>query len=131
MPPDPWRWPDPGPLPGIGPGSALPRVPAGVRSGGHGAWEGQPHLLRFAGGGLSIDVEITMGDSHLDLAGQVHPAAAGGTRVEIRTPHLSKIRFTTESGAFATTGLPHGWLSIVCHRVDAPPVATRWQCFRP
>ncbi|MFC4532060.1 hypothetical protein [Sphaerisporangium dianthi] len=106
------------------------RPPAGVRSDGHAA-EGEPRLLRFAAGGLTIEVEIIVCDSHLDLAGQVRPAPGKGARVEIRTPHISKIRSPTEIGSFAITGLPHGWVSIVCHRLGDPPVATRWQCIRP
>jgi hypothetical protein len=105
----------------------------GVRSGVHADGcpdDDEPRLLRFAADGLTIDVEITVCDSHIDLAGQVHPAPSEGARVEIRTPHVSKIRFPSETGEFATTGLPHGWLSIVCHRPDNPPVATRWQCIR-
>ncbi|GAA3794988.1 hypothetical protein GCM10022226_12870 [Sphaerisporangium flaviroseum] len=101
----------------------------GVRSDGC-ADDGDPRLLRFAAEGLTIDMEVTVCDSHIDLAGQVHPAPGDGARVEIRTPHVSKIRFPTETGEFATTGLPLGWLSVVCHRPDRPPVATRWQCIR-
>lgn len=99
---------------------------AGVRAGAH----EEPRLLRFGADDLTIDIEITFRDSYLDLAGQVHPAPARGTRVEIRTPHISKIRFPTETGQFATTGLPHGWLSLVCHRPNARPIATNWQCIR-
>ncbi|MEU8270927.1 hypothetical protein AB0B89_27680 [Sphaerisporangium sp. NPDC049002] len=105
------------------------RPPSGVRSGGRPA-DGEPRLLRFAAGGVTIDVEITICDSHIDLAGQVQPAPGKGARVEIRTPHVSKIRFPSETGEFATTGLPHGWLSVVCHRPGNPPIATRWQCVR-
>ncbi|MEV7965599.1 hypothetical protein AB0O34_06395 [Sphaerisporangium sp. NPDC088356] len=105
------------------------RPPSGIRSDGCPA-DGEPRLLRFAAGGVTIDVEITVCDSHIDLAGQVQPAPGKGARVEIRTPHVSKIRFPSESGEFATTGLPHGWLSVVCHRPGNPPVATRWQCVR-
>ncbi|WP_405145816.1 hypothetical protein OG589_02680 [Sphaerisporangium sp. NBC_01403] len=103
--------------------------PSGVRSDGCPA-DGEPWLLRFAAGGLTIDVELTVCDSHIDLAGQVQPAPGKGARVEIRTPHVSKIRFPSDTGEFATTGLPHGWLSVVCHRPGNPPVATRWQCVR-
>lgn len=107
--------------------------PSGVRSTSHAhgcSGDGEPRLLRFAADGLTIDVEIMVCDSHIDLAGQVHPAPGKGARVEIRTPHISKIRFPSETGEFATTGLPHGWLSVVCHRPDDPPVATTWQCIR-
>jgi hypothetical protein len=113
-----------------GAGSSATGARSNVRSGGLPADE-EPRLMRFAAGGLTIDVEITVCDSHLDLAGQVQPAPGKGARVEIRTPYVSKIRFPSESGEFATTGLPHGWLSVVCHRPDAAPVATRWQCVRP
>ncbi|GII65030.1 hypothetical protein Skr01_51150 [Sphaerisporangium krabiense] len=98
-----------------------------------GPWAGmheEPRLLRFGADGLTIDLEITIRDSYLDLAGHLHPTPARGTRVEIRTPHISKIRFPSETGQFATTGLPHGWLSLVCHRPGARPIATNWQCIR-
>ncbi|MFC4589362.1 hypothetical protein [Sphaerisporangium corydalis] len=110
----------------IGVGGVGRRLGGGGRHG-----DGAPRLLRFAAGGVTIDVEVTIGDTHIDLAGQVRPAPGDGSRVEIRTPHISKIRFPSETGEFATTGLPHGWLSIVCHRPGLPPVATRWQCLRP
>ncbi|MFC7388028.1 hypothetical protein [Sphaerisporangium rhizosphaerae] len=118
------------PVSGVRPPFARAKPPAGVRSDGH-ASEGEPRLLRFAAEELTIDVEITVCDSHLDLAGQVLPAPGEGARVEIRTPHVSKMRLPTETGEFATTGLPHGWVSVVYHRTGAPPVATRWQCVRP
>jgi hypothetical protein len=115
------------------PAEAGARPMAGVRSGPRSdgcADVGEPRLLRFAADGLTIDVEVTICDSHIDLAGQVQPAPGRDARVEIRTPHVSKIRFPSETGEFATTGLPHGWLSVVCHRPGNPPVATRWQCIR-
>ncbi|MDH2428263.1 hypothetical protein [Sphaerisporangium sp. TRM90804] len=93
--------------------------------------DGESRLLRFAVDGLTIDVEVAICDSHFDLAGQVHPAPGEGTRVEIRTPYVSKVRYPSEAGEFATTGLPHGWLSVVCHRPAHPPVATRWHRVRP
>ncbi|WP_308250037.1 hypothetical protein [Sphaerisporangium fuscum] len=110
--------------PGAGLGARSRVLPDGCSAGE------EPRLLRFAADGLTIDVEITVCDSHIDLAGQVHPAPERGSRVEIRTPHVSKIRFPSETGEFATTGLPHGWLSVVCHRPGSAPVATRWHCVR-
>jgi hypothetical protein len=50
---------------------------------------------------------------------------AGG-RVVIRTPHDRWVRLPTETGYFAATGLPVGWLSIACHLPGHPTVATRW-----
>ncbi|GAA1276360.1 hypothetical protein GCM10009677_32570 [Sphaerisporangium rubeum] len=87
-------------------------------------------LLRFAAGEITFDLEVTVYAEHFDLAGQILPAPQAGTRVEIRTPYLSKVRFPAGSGDFATTGLPHGWLSVVCHRPELPPVATRWHRVR-
>ncbi|GII79842.1 hypothetical protein Sru01_48240 [Sphaerisporangium rufum] len=95
------------------------------------AGENEPRLVSFAGGGLAIDVEITVCDGHLDVAGQVRPALPAGSRIEIRTPRLSEVRFPAGSGEFAATGLPHGWLSVACHRPGQATVATRWLCVRP
>ncbi|MFC6079929.1 hypothetical protein [Sphaerisporangium aureirubrum] len=87
-------------------------------------------FLRFAADGVTFDLEVTVYGAHLDLAGQIYPAPGAGSRVEIRTPYISKIRFPSEAGDFATTGLPHGWVSVVCHRPEHPPIATRWHRVR-
>ncbi|GLW07924.1 hypothetical protein Misp01_30540 [Microtetraspora sp. NBRC 13810] len=102
-------------------------VPAasGIRSGGG------PRLLRFAAAGLAVDVEITVTDGLVDLAGQVTPVPAPGAHVEIRTLHLGQTRALSETGHFAATGLPPGWFSIVCHRPSGPPIATSWARIRP
>jgi hypothetical protein len=101
---------------------------------------GAPHLRRYAGGGLTIDVEFALCDGRVDVAGQVSDAtgargeelsnSGSDSRVEIRTPHGREVRTPSETGHFAATGLPPGWLSIAFHRPDHAPVATRWTCVR-
>lgn len=49
-----------------------------------------------------------------------------GSRIVIRTLHDRWVRLPTETGYFAATGLPVGWLSVACHRPGRPPVVTRW-----
>jgi hypothetical protein len=110
------------------PRATRPRRPPSSLPGDHP--DDGPRFLRFAAGAITFDLEITVYGAHFDLAGQIHPAPEAGARVEIRTPHVSKIRFTSEPGDFATTGLPHGWFSVVCHRPDHPPIATRWHRVR-
>jgi len=97
----------------------------GVRGG-----EG-PHLVRFVAAGLTFDLEVTVGDGLIDVAGQVCPTPAEGSHVDVRTPHLTLTRHLAHSGQFAATGLPPGWLSVVCHRPGHPPVQTRWVRIRP
>ncbi len=53
-------------------------------------------------------------------------ASTARSRVVIRTPHDRWVRLPTETGYFAATGLPVGWLSIACHLPGRPTVATRW-----
>lgn len=107
-------------------GAAAPRRGAEVLLTDH----EDARLLRFTAGEVTFDLEVTVYAEHFDLAGQILPAPEAGTRVEIRTPYLSKVRFPAGSGDFATSGLPHGWLSVVCHRPELPPIATRWHRVR-
>lgn len=118
--------------------------PAGART------AAEPRLHRFTAAGLTIDVELTYSEGRVDVAGQVTPShghapppaptashgpavspgptvspADGGTIV-IRTLHDRWVRLPTETGYFAATGLPVGWLSIACHRPGHPAVVTRW-----
>jgi hypothetical protein len=102
----------------------LPR-PAGARA------PAEPRLHRFRAPGLTIDVELTYAEGRVDVAGQVTPSGhdaglGGGSRIEIRTLYERWTRIPTETGYFAATGLPIGWLSIACHRPGHPIVATRW-----
>ncbi|MBP2706580.1 hypothetical protein JOL79_22490 [Microbispora sp. RL4-1S] len=83
-------------------------------------------LRRFTAAGLTIDVEITVTGGRLEVAGQVSPPPGPDARVEVRTPHIAKVRALTGGGHFAVAGLPAGWVSVVCHRPGEPPVFTRW-----
>ncbi|MGV9539683.1 hypothetical protein ACWDR9_39320, partial [Streptosporangium sandarakinum] len=100
-------------------------APRGVRDGG------EERLLRFTTAGLTVDLEVTSMDGLVDLAGQVSPCPEEGTRVEVRTPHLTEARELSATGQFAVTGLPPGWFSVVCHRPGQVPVVTSWTRIRP
>jgi len=89
------------------------------------------HLVRFVSGGLTFDLEMTVGDGLIDVAGQVFPYPGEGALVDIKTPHLTLTRRIAHNGHFAATGLPPGWLSVVCHRPGHAPVQTRWVRIRP
>ncbi|GAA4219930.1 hypothetical protein FHR32_000518 [Streptosporangium album] len=100
-------------------------TPVGVRS------ADEPRLLRFAAAELTVDLEVTSMDGLVDLAGQVSPPPEAGTRVEVRTLHLTESRELSPTGQFAVTGLPPGWFSVVCHRPEHSSVATSWTRIRP
>ncbi|MEV0632404.1 hypothetical protein ACI2LC_00910 [Nonomuraea wenchangensis] len=89
------------------------------------------HLVRFVADGLTFDLEVTVGDGLIDVAGQVLPHPGEDTLVDVRTPHLTLSRRISRNGCFAATGLPPGWLSVVCHRPGHAPVQTRWVRIRP
>ncbi|GLX00813.1 hypothetical protein [Microtetraspora sp. NBRC 16547] len=88
--------------------------------------EGQPAMHRFGADGITLDVEVTVTDGRLDVAGQVSPAPGPDDRIEVRTPGTGRSRTPSETGHFAVAGLPPGWISVVCHRPGRAPVATRW-----
>ncbi|MEU8273038.1 hypothetical protein ACFYOK_15800 [Microbispora bryophytorum] len=100
-------------------------VPPGARSSSE-AGTASAGLRRFSADGLVIDVETTVTGGHLEVAGQVSPAPGQDARIEVRTPHIAKVRVPSGSGHFAVAGLPPGWVSVVCHRPGHPPVFTRW-----
>ncbi|SEG41403.1 hypothetical protein SAMN05444920_102933 [Nonomuraea solani] len=89
------------------------------------------HLVRFVAAGLTFELEVTEGDGLIDVAGQVFPYPGEGALVDVRTPHLTLTRRVTGTGHFAATGLPPGWLSVVCHRPGHAPVQTAWVRIRP
>ncbi|WP_067180287.1 carboxypeptidase regulatory-like domain-containing protein [Microtetraspora niveoalba] len=88
--------------------------------------EGRPAIHRFAADGVTLDVEVTLTDGRLDVAGQVSPAPGADTLIEVRTPDTGRSRAPSDTGHFAVTGLPPGWVSVVCRRPGRAPVATRW-----
>ncbi|MET8000151.1 hypothetical protein [Nonomuraea glycinis] len=90
-----------------------------------------PRTVRFIAAGLTFDLEVTVGDGLIDVVGQVFPTPCEGSHVDVRTPHLTLTRSLADSGQFAATGLPPGWLSVVCHRPGQEPVQTRWVRVRP
>ncbi|MEO3794249.1 hypothetical protein ABGB14_28890 [Nonomuraea sp. B10E15] len=89
------------------------------------------HLVRFVADGLTFDLEVTVGDGLIDVAGQVCPHPGEDAVIDVKTPHLTLTRHLAHNGNFAATGLPPGWLSVVCHRPGRAPVQTRWVRIRP
>ncbi|NUT45355.1 MAG: hypothetical protein HOV86_35720 [Thermoactinospora sp.] len=89
------------------------------------------HLVRFVTDGLTFDLEVTVGDGLIDVAGHITPDPGDGAVIDVRTPHLTLTRRVAQTGQFAATGLPPGWLSVVCHRPGHAPVQTRWVRIRP
>lgn len=85
-----------------------------------------PRLVRFATPELAFEVEVTVGDGLIDLAGRVLPRPADDCHIDIRTLQMTVRREVAPSGQFAAIGLPPGWFSLVCHRAGHNPVVTRW-----
>ncbi|MFI6321930.1 hypothetical protein ACIBG8_30655 [Nonomuraea sp. NPDC050556] len=88
-------------------------------------------LASFEAAGLAFELEVTVSDGLIDVAGQVSPHPGAGSQVTIRTPHVSMTRELGVGGQFAATGLPPGWFSVICHRPGRDPVVTRWVRIRP
>ncbi|GIH61979.1 hypothetical protein [Microbispora siamensis] len=91
----------------------------------------QTGVRRFSADGLVIDIETAVTGGRMEVAGQVSPLPGPDARIEVRTPHIAKVRVPSGSGHFAVAGLPPGWVSVVCHRPGHPPVFTRWIHVRP
>ncbi|MEU6709864.1 hypothetical protein ACFOY2_04650 [Nonomuraea purpurea] len=89
------------------------------------------HLVRFTAAGLTFELEVTMGDGLIDVAGHISPHPGEGALVDVKTPHLTLTRRIARTGYFAASGLAPGWLSVVCHRPGHAPVQTRWVRIRP
>ncbi|WP_084963833.1 hypothetical protein [Thermoactinospora rubra] len=83
-------------------------------------------LVRFAAPGLTVDVEVSVDDGLIDLAGQVTPPLGLGGHVDVRTMQLTLRREVAPDGHFTATGLPPGWFSLKCHRPGEAPVVTAW-----
>ncbi|GAA4201367.1 hypothetical protein [Microbispora amethystogenes] len=128
-----------GTSPGTSPGTDAAAGEPGAAGAGDESWrpgagdgrDNPAHVRRFSAAGLVIDLETTITGGRMEVAGQVSPAPGPDARIEVRTPHVGKVRALSETGHFAVTGLPPGWVSVVCHRPGRPPVFTRWLRVRP
>ncbi|WP_043614480.1 hypothetical protein [Nonomuraea candida] len=89
------------------------------------------HLVRFVAAGLTFDLEVTEGDGLIDVAGHISPYPGEGALVDVRSPHMTLTRRIAHTGHFVATGLPPGWLSVVCHRPGHAPIQTTWVRIRP
>ncbi|MBF8187891.1 hypothetical protein ITP53_19550 [Nonomuraea sp. K274] len=111
--------------------TAAPAECPAIRAGSGSRGDDGSHLVRFVAAGLTFDLEVTVGDGLIDVAGHVFPYPGEGALVDVRTPHLTLTRRIAHNGHFIATGLPPGWLSVVCHRPGYAPVQTRWVRIRP
>ncbi|WP_182887698.1 hypothetical protein [Microbispora sp. H10885] len=128
----------PGTVPGSAPGTDAAAGEPGAAGARDASWrpvtaDGRDgtHVRRFSAAGLVIDLETTITGGRMEVAGQVSPAPGPDARIEVRTPQVGKVRVLSETGHFAVTGLPPGWVSVVCHRPGQAPVFTRWLRVRP
>jgi hypothetical protein len=81
-------------------------------------------LLSFAGGGLTIDVEVTVTGPARTVMGQVAPPWRG--QVELRRSQGTVTIEADELGRFASGPLPPGPLSLRLRTEDGAPVVTDW-----
>ncbi|GAB1821652.1 hypothetical protein [Herbidospora sp. RD11066] len=107
------------------PGSVM-AAPADLTAASGARADGKPQMHRFAAGETTLDIETTITEGRLEIAGQIGPPPARDAYVEVRTPHVTKVRVPSPDGQFAVTGLPPGWVSVAYHRPTGPPVVTRW-----
>jgi hypothetical protein len=89
------------------------------------------HSVRFVSAGLTFDLELTVGDGLINVTGMISPNPGEGATIDLKTPHMTLSRRINHGGQFVATGLPPGWLSVVCNRPGYTPVQTRWVRIRP
>jgi hypothetical protein len=102
------------------PGTALATLtsetiasPSGVRGEGS-------RLLTFAGGRVSVEIEVC----GREIVGQLAPPSAA--EVVLRSPGGERGTRTDETGAFALSGVPAGLVSLLFRLADATSVVTSW-----
>ncbi|WP_327090733.1 hypothetical protein OIE66_08945 [Nonomuraea sp. NBC_01738] len=88
-------------------------------------------VLRFKSDDVTLDLELSVSDGLIDVAGEIAPHPGDDSHVDIRTPNMTLTRRLIGSGQFAVTGMPPGWFDVVCHRPGHPPIATPWIRVRP
>jgi hypothetical protein len=82
--------------------------------------------LTFAGGGLTIAIEVTTVGPRRRLVGQLEPVGPADLRVrQVAVPDDRSVD-VDHLGRFVVDGLRPGPTSLVCHRRDGTPVATQW-----
>ncbi len=81
-------------------------------------------LVSFAGGGLTIDVEVTSAGPARTVMGQIVPPQRGV--VDIRRPQETVTVEADELGRFRSGPLSPGPLSLRLRPAAGPPVVTDW-----
>jgi hypothetical protein len=88
-------------------------APSGVRGEGS-------RLLTFAGGRVSVEIEIC----GREIVGQLAPPSAA--EVILRSPGGEHGTRADEAGSFALSGVPGGLVSLFFRLADATSVVTSW-----
>jgi hypothetical protein len=81
-------------------------------------------LVSFAGGGLTIDVEVTLTGPARTVMGQIAPPRRG--QVELRRSQGTVTIEADQLGRFASGPLLPGPLSLRLRTEDGAPVVTDW-----
>jgi hypothetical protein len=85
---------------------------------------GDARLLTFAGGGLTVEVEVTGAGQVYQLAGQLLPPA--DARVLVRHTDGELDGRAGPAGQFVVDGVPAGLISLLFRLPDASSVVTSW-----
>lgn len=88
-------------------------APPGVRGEGS-------RLLTFAGGRVSVEIEVC----GREIVGQLAPPSAA--EVILRSPGGERGTRADEAGSFALSGVPGGLVSLLFRLTDATSVVTSW-----
>ncbi|MBX6766120.1 MAG: hypothetical protein IRY90_03015 [Actinomadura rubrobrunea] len=110
-----WRDPDAALLELVG--DARPGR-TGVRRGGG------PRLLRFAGGDVSVEIEVVEEADGHRVVGRLLPPAAASVRV--RHPGGELPSRTDAAGQFVADGVPGGPVSLLFQLPDGVSIVTSW-----
>ncbi|SEG14949.1 hypothetical protein SAMN04489712_103399 [Thermomonospora echinospora] len=81
-------------------------------------------LLVFAGGGLTVEVEVTGGEQVYQIAGQLLPPAHARVRVRHTDGELDGR--AGPAGQFVVDGVPAGLISLLFRLPDDSSVVTSW-----
>ncbi len=81
-------------------------------------------LVSFAGGGLTVDVEVTAAGPERTIMGQIAPPQAG--QVDLRRGQETITLDADELGRFRSGPLPPGPLSLRLRPAGGAPVVTDW-----
>jgi hypothetical protein len=83
------------------------------------------HRLQFAHPSLTLDLQVSAGETWSSLAGRMHPLSPERVELEFDTDGTRR-RVDVSDGAFSFDQLPHGIVRLHLHTPDAPTIHTDW-----